>query len=70
MIPLKKIREIISKHKTIEENLSSGSVEKKDFAKKSKEYSDLNEVVMNAIEYEKFEINKKELENIINDNKS
>ena len=68
MIPLKKIREIISKHKTIEENLSSGSVEKKDFAKKSKEYSDLNEVVMNAIEYEKFEINKKELENIINDN--
>ena len=68
MIPLKKIREIISKHKTIEENLSSGLVEKKDFAKKSKEYSDLNEVVMNAIEYEKFEINKKELENIINDN--
>ena len=68
MIPLNKIREIISKHKTIEESLSSGLVEKKDFAKKSKEYSDLNEVVMNAIEYEKFEINKKELENIINDN--
>ena len=70
MIPLKKIREIISKHKIIEENLSSGLIDKKDFAKKSKEYSDLNDIIINAKEYEKFEINKKELDSIINDNKN
>ena len=70
MIPLNKIREIISKHKIIEKDLSSGLVEKKDFAKKSKEYSDLNDIITCAKEYEKFEINKKELETIINDNKN
>ena len=45
MIPLKKIREIISQHKRIEQSLSSGTIDKKDFAKKSKEYSDINEII-------------------------
>ncbi len=70
MIPQKKIREIISKHKTIEQNLSSGSTDKKDYAKMSKEYSDINDVIGSAIQYEKFEISKKELEAMINDNKN
>ena len=70
MIPLKKIREIISKHKKIEQSLSTGELDKKDFAKKSKEYSDINEIINNAKEYENFDTNKRELEMIINDNKN
>ena len=68
MIPLKKIREIISQHKRIEQSLSSGTIDKKDFAKKSKEYSDLNEIIKNAKEYENFSTIKSDLEMIINDN--
>ena len=70
MIPLKKIREIISQHNEIEQSLSSGAVNKKDFAKKSKEYSDLNEIIKSAKEYENFNAIKRDLEIIINDNKN
>ena len=48
MIPLKTIKDLISKHSVLEKELSSGEVEKKLFAEKSKEYSDLNEVVEDA----------------------
>ena len=70
MIPLKTIRELISKHNMIEKELSSGNIDKKDFAKKSKEYSELNEIIDNAKEYENFGTNKNDLEIIINDNKN
>ena len=70
MIPLKKIREIISQHNEIEQSLSSGTINKKDFAKKSKEYSDLNEIIKSAKEYENFNAIKRDLEIIINDNKN
>ena len=70
MIPINKVRDLISKHKTLEKELSSGEVEKKKFAEKSKEYSDLNDVVDQAKEYCSFESEKKELEKIINDNDS
>ena len=68
MIPLKKVKDLISKHKILEKELSAGEIEKKKFAEKSKEYSDLNEVVKEAEEYSSFEVEKKELEKIINDN--
>ena len=70
MIPLKKIREIISQHKKIEQSLSSGTIDKKDFAKKSKEYSDINAIINSAKEYENFNTIKIDLEMIINDNKN
>ena len=43
MIPQKTIEELISKHSLLEKDLSSGKIDKKFFAEKSKEYSDLNE---------------------------
>ena len=67
MIPSKKIEEIILKHKTLEGELSSGSIDKKLFAAKSKEYSDLNEIIDQAKNYLNFEKNKKDLEKLIND---
>ena len=39
MIPVDKVREIIKKHEILEKELSSGAIEKKLFASKSKEYS-------------------------------
>ena len=70
MVPIKKITDLISKHALLETELSSGQVDKKLFAEKSKEYSDLNEIIKEAKEYESFEKDKIELEKIINDSTS
>ena len=70
MIPLSKVEELILKHASLEKELSSNTVEKNKFARKSKEYSDLNEIIEIANLYKNFEKNKKDLENIINESKS
>ena len=70
MIPINKVRELISKHLLLEKQLSSGSIDKKKFAEKSKEYSHLNEIIKQAKEYISFEDEKIELEKIINDKKN
>ena len=67
MIPQKTIEELINKHSTLEKDLSSGKIDKKLFAEKSKEYSDLNEIIDNAKKYLSFEIDKIELEKILSD---
>ncbi len=70
MIPIKKVEAIIAKHDLLEKELSSGNIQSKDYAQKSKEYSDLRNIVGCAREYLKFDINKKDLDQIINDRKS
>ena len=70
MVPIKKIEDLIYKHALLETELSSGKVDKKLFAEKSKEYSDLNEIIKEAKEYKSFEKNKIELDKIINDETS
>ena len=55
MIPQKTIEELITKHSILEKDLSSGSIDKKKFAEKSKEYSDLNEIIDSAKKYVSFE---------------
>ena len=70
MIPKEKVEAIVSKHNSIEKELSSGNVDPKNFAEKSKEYSELGIILKNAIGYLNFENEKKDLENIINDKKS
>ena len=70
MIPTKTIDELIVKHSTLEKELSSGELDKKLFAEKSKEYSDINEIVDIAKTYISFEVNKQELEKIIDDQSS
>ena len=67
MIPQDKVRDLISKHQILEKELSSGKVEKKKFADKSKEYSDLNDIISSAQQYILFEKEKIDLEKIIND---
>ncbi|RPG99318.1 MAG: peptide chain release factor 1 [Candidatus Pelagibacter sp. TMED106] len=70
MIPLKTIEDLISSHSLLEKELSSGNVDKKQFAEKSKEYSDLNEIIDDAKKYHSYENEKKELEKILEDQNS
>ena len=48
-IPINKVLEIINKHKDLEKDLSATNLDSKSYAKKSKEYSDLNEVMQKNI---------------------
>ena len=67
MIPLKTIEDLISTHSLLEKELSSGEVDKKLFAEKSKEYSDLNEIIEDAKRYYSYDKEKNDLEKIIED---
>ena len=70
MIPQKTIEELINKHLNLEKDLSSKEIDKKKFAEKSKEYSDINEIIEEAKKYLSFEKDKIELEKILNDQTS
>ena len=70
MLPDTKVHNLISKHSELERELSLGEVDKKNFAERSKEYSELNEIIKEAKEYILFEKNKNELEKIANDVKN
>jgi len=70
MIPEKTIEELITRHSSLEKDLASGNVDKKLFAEKSKEYSDLNEIVNSAKKYASYKNDKIELEKILNDKNS
>ncbi len=68
MVPLSKVQDLIAKHTKLEKELSSQEIDKKSFAEKSKEYSDLSDIIKEAVAYFNFQKNKEELENLINDN--
>ena len=67
MIPIEKVKLILTKHQDIEKELSSGKLDAVNFKNKSKEYSELNEIVPYARKYLNFEKEKKDLDNIVND---
>ena len=70
MIPEKTIKELINKHSILEKDLSTGSIDKKIFAEKSKEYSDLNEIIQDAKKYISYEKDKSEIQKILVDKNS
>ena len=67
MIPADKVREMIKKHEALEKELSSGGIENKLFASKSKEYSELNSVIKHAKDYLIFDKTRDDLKKIIGD---
>ena len=67
MVPTEKVKEIIFKHADLEKELSSGNIDPKLFAKKSKEYSNLGNIISIAKEYLNFDNERKGLEQIIKD---
>ena len=70
MIPLKSIQNIVDGYQLLEKDLASSNIDKKLFASKSKEYSNISEIIKEARAYLNFEKNKIDLEKIINDEKS
>tara|TARA_B100001123_G_scaffold160150_1_gene185046 strand:- start:702 stop:1775 length:1074 start_codon:yes stop_codon:yes gene_type:complete len=70
MIPKNKVKDLILKHLYLEKELSSGEIDKKNFASKSKEYAELSNIINEAKEYDSFNKNKNDLEKIINDKNS
>ena len=65
MIPLEKVKQIVNTYETLEKELASSNIDKKDFVKKSKEYSNLGEVINQAWDYVGFEKESEELEKIV-----
>ena len=57
MIPFKTIEDLVKKHLSLEKDLSKVKIDKKLFAEKSKEYSDLNEIIQDAKKYISYEKN-------------
>ena len=70
MIPVDKVREIVSRHKLLEKELSSDKIDKKKFAKISKEYSDLNEILNDAEQYLSFDETERDLKKLIDDSET
>ena len=67
MIPIEKVKLIITKYEELEKELSSGDIDKKNFVKKSKEYSSIGDIISEAKNYIKFQKEKEELSKILND---
>ena len=65
MIPQEKVQSIIDTYESLEKDLASGNIDKKDFVKKSKEYSSIGEVINTARSYINFEKEKSELEKML-----
>jgi len=70
MVPIEKVKDIITQYDTIEKELSSGNIDPKLFAKKSKEYSRLGSIILIARQFVNFENEKKDLENMVQDKKN
>ena len=45
MIPIEKVKLIVNTYATLEKELASGDINKKDFVKKSKEYSSIGQII-------------------------
>ena len=67
MVPIDKVKDIINKHDALEKELATGNIEPKLFAKKSKEYSNLGNIILVAREFVNFEKEKKDLLNMVQD---
>ena len=67
MIPIKNVQNIINIYEKLEKDLASHDIDKKEFVKKSKEYSSISEIINEAKFYVNYEKEKKEIEKIISD---
>ena len=70
MLPFERVKKIVSTYETLEKELSSAKIDKKNFVKKSKEYSSIGEIIIEAKGYLSFEKEKSDLEKIINEKNS
>ncbi len=67
MIPIQKVKDIVVKYELLEKELSTGTIDPKSYANKSKEYANLGSIIEVAKEYINFNKDKKDLEQILLD---
>ncbi len=67
MIPIQKVKDIVVKYELLEKELSTGTIDPKSYANKSKEYANLGSIIEIAKEYINFSKDKKDLEQILLD---
>ena len=67
MIPVEKVKSIADTYETLEKELASGNIDKKDFVRKSKEYSKIGEIIKEARGYVSFKREREELLKIIDE---
>ena len=67
---MQKVKELVVKYENLEKELSSGNIDPKTFAKKSKEYSNLGNIINTARAYINFDSEKNDLEQILKDKKN
>ena len=67
MVPIEKVKDIIIQHDNLEKELSSGNIDPKLFANKSKDYSRLGRIILVARKFVNFESEKKDLLNMVQD---
>jgi len=67
MIPVEKVKSIADTYETLEKELASGNIDKKDFVRKSKEYSKIGEIIKEARGYVSFKKEREELLKIIDE---
>ncbi|MDC1096240.1 peptide chain release factor 1 [Pelagibacteraceae bacterium] len=70
MIPRAKIEAIVASHDALEKELSSGNIDTKTYAARSKEYSELGSIIIIARNFLKFDAEKIDLKQIIKDKSS
>ena len=70
MIPIQKVKSIVNTYEKLEKELASANIDKKDFIKKSKEYSSIGDVINVAKDYVNFQKESEEIKKIIEDKSS
>ena len=67
MIPVEKVKLIVNRYETLEKELASSNIDKKDFVKKSKEYSSIGDIINESKAYISFQKEQEDLLKIIDE---
>ncbi|MEK9716794.1 MAG: peptide chain release factor 1 [Pelagibacteraceae bacterium] len=70
MLPINKVKEIVTKYETLEKSLSEVNIDKKTYVQNSKEYSSIGEIIVDVKAYIKLVDDKESSKKILEDSSS
>ncbi len=70
MLPINKVKEIVTKYETLEKSLSEVNIDKKTYVQNSKEYSSIGEIIVDIKAYIKLVDDKESSKKILEDSSS
>ncbi len=70
MLPINKVKEIVTKYETLEKSLSEVNIDKKTYVQNSKEYSSIGEIIVDVKAYIKLVDDRESSKKIIEDSSS